>query len=277
MLEIPESSTIAQQLNQTIRGKVIMNVTANHSPHKFAWYFRDPSGYHSLLSGKRIDRAAGVAGQVEICAADCRILFCDGVNLRYFAVGEELPPKHQFHIEFEDFSSLVGVVQMYGGLYAFPDGAYDSPYYIAAKERPSPLSDEFDEAYFESLCGCEGFAKLSAKAFLATQQRIPGLGNGVLQDILWNAKVHPKCRMRDLSDSELVAMYCAVRDTLIAMTLKGGRDTERDLFGCPGGYRTILSKNTVEQPCPACGTIIRKEAYLGGSVYFCEQCQRYVK
>jgi formamidopyrimidine-DNA glycosylase len=57
------------------------------------------------------------------------------------------------------------------------------------------------------------------------------------------------------------------------MTEQGGRDTERDLFGQPGGYRTILSKNTVGTGCPACGTMIGKEPYLGGAIYYCEICQ----
>ncbi|MCK9356230.1 MAG: endonuclease VIII, partial [Dehalococcoidia bacterium] len=38
--------------------------------------------------------------------------------------------------------------------------------------------------------------------------------------------------------------------------------------------KTILSRNTVGQPCPACGTSIQKEAYMGGSIYYCATCQR---
>ena len=58
------------------------------------------------------------------------------------------------------------------------------------------------------------------------------------------------------------------------MDANGGRDTERDLFGRFGGYRTILSKNTSGKPCSTCGDIIKKEAYLGGSIYYCPTCQR---
>ncbi len=58
-----------------------------------------------------------------------------------------------------------------------------------------------------------------------------------------------------------------------AMVARGGRATERDLFGSLGGYQIILSKNTVGQPCPGCGAEIKKEAYLGGAVYFCPVCQ----
>lgn len=274
MIEIPESDTLAAQLNQTVKGKTIQNVTANQSPHKFAWYFGDPAGYQGLLAYKQIDTAHAVAGYVEICAQDCRITFQDGVNLRFFAPGEELPKKHQLHIEFDDFSSLVGVVQMYGGLNAFRDGANDNPYYLTAKDKPSPLSDEFNEQYFEKVLSSCNLEKLSAKAFLATEQRIPGLGNGVLQDILWNAQIHPKRKMKTLLDEELSQMFRSIKSVLLEMSLNGGRDTERDLFGCPGGYRTVLSKNTVGKACPRCGGIIEKVAYLGGSIYFCPECQR---
>jgi hypothetical protein len=43
------------------------------------------------------------------------------------------------------------------------------------------------------------------------------------------------------------------------MATQGGRDTELNLFGCPGRYKTILSKNTVNKPCPICRTAIKKE------------------
>lgn len=277
MIEIPESNTLANQLTQTIQGKTVLNVTANYSPHKFAWYFGDPANYHSLLSGKQVGSTKAVAGYVEILVEDCRLLLNDGVNLRYYAPGEELPKKHQLKIEFDDESALVCAVQMYGGLCAFPEGANDNPYYLVAKEKPSPLSDEFNEPYFDALLAGADLKKLSAKAFLATEQRIPGLGNGVLQDILWQAKIHPKRKMASLNDTVRSDLFHAVKSVLFEMTLNGGRDTERDLFGCPGGYKTVLSKNTVGRPCPVCGGTIQKEAYLGGSIYFCAQCQHYEK
>ncbi|MZP54386.1 MAG: endonuclease VIII, partial [Bacteroidales bacterium] len=41
-----------------------------------------------------------------------------------------------------------------------------------------------------------------------------------------------------------------------------------------GKYKTLLSKNTANKPCPVCGDTIRKEAYLGGAVYYCPSCQK---
>ncbi|HBK85696.1 MAG TPA: endonuclease VIII, partial [Firmicutes bacterium] len=130
----------------------------------------------------------------------------------------------------------------------------------------------FDLAYFAGLLDEQG-RKKSAKAFLATEQRIPGLGNGVLQDILYQANIHPRRSMLSLTDQELETLFLAIKATLRQMADQGGRDTEKDLFGQPGGYRTILSKNTVNTPCPRCGELVRKEAYMGGSIYYCSGCQ----
>jgi formamidopyrimidine-DNA glycosylase len=60
------------------------------------------------------------------------------------------------------------------------------------------------------------------------------------------------------------------------MIENGGRDTEKDFFGQNGRYKTILSKNTINQPCPDCGCVIVKEAYLVGAIYFCPVCQKLV-
>ena len=273
MIELPEAAVLAKQVNETVVGKKIKNVIAAQSPHKLAWYFGDPQDYKSLLTGKVVSKAVSYGGQVEITADNAKLLFSDGVNLRYYSKGEELPDKHQLLLEFDDGSSLVGSVHMYGGLSAFPEGENHNKYYLIAKEKPSPLSSDFDEAYFSSLFD-EGTAKLSLKAFLATEQRIPGLGNGVLQDILFNAKMHPKKKTGTLSVADQRLLFDSIKNTLSEMTVKGGRDTENDLSGRPGGYKAKLCKNTVGQPCSVCGTPIKKEAYLGGSIYYCARCQR---
>jgi len=273
VIELPEAAVLAEQINEIVVGKKIKNVIAAHTPHKLTWYFGDPQEYKSLLTGKVISEAASYGGQVEITADKAKLLFSDGVNLRYCRRCDKRPDRHQLLLEFDDASYMVGWVQMYGGLSAFPEGENDNKYYLIAKEKPSPLSDDFDEIYFKSLFD-EGATKLSLKAFLATEQRIPGLGNGVLQDILFNAKMHPKKKTGTLSAGDRRLLFDSIKNTLSEMTAMGGRDTENDLLGRPGAYKTRLSKNTIGQPCPLCDTLIEKEAYLGGSIYYCAGCQR---
>jgi formamidopyrimidine-DNA glycosylase len=114
---------------------------------------------------------------------------------------------------------------------------------------------------------------MSVKAFLATEQRIPGFGNGVLHDVLFNARVHPKRKLETLTDKDMDTLFNSVKSTLNEMRDGGGRDTEKDLFGKPGGYRTVLSNKTLAYPCMVCGEGLKREAYLGGNIYFCTGCQ----
>ncbi|EGW40095.1 formamidopyrimidine-DNA glycosylase [Desulfosporosinus sp. OT] len=272
MIEIPESTTIARQLNETVRRRTILRVVANASPHKFAFYHGDPADYNKLLTKQVIGDSFGIGAMVEISVGERRIVLGDGANLRYYDEQNKAPSKHQLLIELDDGSALVCSVQMYGAVLVFMDGENDNKYYLVAKEKPQPLTDAFDSAYFDAL-RTGGTEKLSAKAFLATEQRIPGLGNGVLQDVLFDSGIHPKRKMGTLSEGEYNRLFRSVKETLVEMTRLGGRDTEKDLFGNPGGYRTLLSRNTVGKPCPVCGTEIKKAAYMGGAIYWCHGCQ----
>jgi len=273
MLEIPEAIVVSRQLRETVTGKRIKKVIAAASPHKFAWFFGEPSEYDALLRGRTVENAVPYGGRIEISAEGAVLNFGDGVILRYYEADEMLPEKHQLLVTFDDDSALVGTVAMYGGLWAFPVGGMDDNfYYTAAKETIPPLSDKFDYEHFLTLFD-EKSAKMSAKAFLATEQRIPGLGNGVLQDILLNAKIHPKKKMNTCSDAQRRGIFDSMKRTLAAMTECGGRDTERDLFGNFGGYKTKLSKNNSALLCHNCAGAVKKEAYMGGSIYFCEKCQ----
>ena len=274
MLEIPESSNLALQLNRVIIGKTIKTVIANQSPHKFAFYHGDPLNYNRLLSEQVIERSIGMGSMIEVSAGSRRIVFSEGVNLRYYDNSKKIPLKHQLLIEFVDGSILVASVQMYGAILVFLEGESDNKYYHITREKPSPLNDNFDQLYFNSLRSQDSDI-LSVKAYLTTQQRIPGLGNGVLQDILLKANIHPKRKMESVTDEEYNNLFNSIKRTLAEMTGLGGRDTEKDLFGMAGGYKTLLSKNTVGKPCNICGTVIEKTSYLGGTIYWCPTCQPF--
>lgn len=274
MIELPESHTLAKQLTKELQGKKIQKVIAGKSPHGFAFFFGDQNEYDRFLKGKIIEKAEAYGGRVQIEAEGYKIDFHDGVNLRFLNKGVPEPKKHQLYILFDDESALSATVQMYGGLMVFKEGENENFYYIVAHEKISPLQDEFDMNYFYDLLQSVDQKKVSAKAFLATEQRIPGLGNGALQDILWTAKIHPKRKMADLSKLEVEELYFAVKSVLKEMAERGGRDTEKDLYGNLGGYQTVMSKNNKAMLCPICGEGIQKGTYLGGNVYVCPSCQR---
>ena len=165
---------------------------------------------------------------------------------------------------------------MYGGLMCYDKNAATgmlSEYYRIAKSKPQVMTDTFSKEYFLGLINEEGAQKKSAKAFLATEQTIPGLGNGELQDILYHAHINPKKKIATLTDKEKENLFYQVKETMDDIYRQGGRSTESDLFGANGKYVACLSKDTAGKACPRCGETIVKENYLGGSIYYCRGCQ----
>ena len=273
MIELPEAITLAKQINESIIGKQISDIIAKHSEHKFTWYFGNPDKFREQLINKKIENAKGFGSFVEISANNMRILYNEGANLHLINDKDLLPKKHQLLIEFSDKTFLSASIQMYGGVGCFIENELDNEYYKIAEEKPSPLSNEFDRLYFNKLISNNDVQKLSVKAFLATEQRIPGLGNGVLQDILYNAKIHPKQKVLSLKEDEKSNLFNSIKNTLKEMVDNNGRDTEKDLFSNKGQYKTKMSKYTVGTTCNQCGSVIMKKSYLGGSIYFCDGCQ----
>ncbi len=274
MLEIPEAAVLAMQVRERLAGLEVREVVAGSSPHKFAWFTKDPESYRELLIGKKLRSARGLGGMVELDFGGMKLAFSDGVSLRLYEEGEKLPAKHQLLMTFEDGSSLVASVQMYGGLALFAEGSYDNVYYLNSRLKPSPLTAAFDYEHFLGLFR-PSTDSLSLKAFLATEQRVPGLGNGVLQDILYEARLNPKKKVSTLDEGMKRSLFRAIKEVLARMRDEGGRDLETDLYGRHGGYRTRMGRNTAGTACEGCrtGTVV-KESYLGGSIYYCDKCQK---
>ena len=272
MIELPEIHTISGQINDTIIGKTILKVTANATPHTFAWYTGDPLMYNERLAGKTVTAsyprtAYTNAGYTEIVCED--VLLAISTSIAYHDTDTDLPEKHHLLIDFTDGSHLSCTVHMWGAMYCFDIS--DITGYL---KTPSPLEPEFDMNYFTGLFSGMKLVT-TVKGLLTTDQRIPGLGNGVLHDILFNAKIHPKLKIVQLTDNETEVLFNSIKSTLHTMTAKGGRDTEKDLFGSYGGYRTVLSSKTKRKPCPVCGNNIERETFLGGNIYYCPTCQIY--
>lgn len=272
MIEIPESVTLTHQIAEAFLGKKVASIMAGQSRHGFGWYHPEPEEYPLLLTGKTLTAVNSLNGLVELIFEDMHLVFNDGTTPKYLASGDAEPKKHQLLIRFDDDSGFYCTVRMYGGMMIYPRGETDNIYYLGSRDKVTPLSDDFDRAYFQSIIDATD-PKLSTKALLATEQRIPGLGNGVLQDILFNARIHPQRKINTLLDEDFDTLFQSIKETLATMTEQHGRDVEKDLYGEPGGYRTILSNKTKDEPCPRCGNLIVKKAFMGGNVYFCPTCQ----
>jgi formamidopyrimidine-DNA glycosylase len=275
MIELPEAVTLARDASKALDGRTVISVVANAAPHRQAWFLGDPSAYPALLGGATFRAAQAHGGFVELDAGTVQLLVAEDVGVRLWPAGAARPQRHQLLLELDDGSALTVTVRLYGGIWAHRsrDG-FDDPYFARAKTAPSPLSGAFDGDYFDGLTDVDAHRGLSLKALLAAGQRVPGLGNGVLQDVLFAARLHPRRLVASLDGEERARLFEAVTGVLCQMTRNRGRDSERDLFGEPGRYRTTLGRHAVGRACPCCGATIVKEQYLGGAVYACPCCQR---
>lgn len=276
MTELPEVVTFVDQINSTLIGKRVLRAEAAHTPHGFAWYTGDPASYDGILSGKTITGADMYSGGLRMHLQDETLTL--GAPPRYHEPGKKLPDKHQLLLEFDDGSAMTCSIVMWGSLFLFKKGTDEEsvPDNYTLSFKPTPYDEGFTKEYFfEMMRSCP--EKMSVKALLATEQRIPGLGNGCLQDILWNARLNPRTRIAEITNTQAETLYDAVMSVLRAMREGGGRDTEKDLFGNYGRYRTVCSAKHANDPCPSCGGFIRREAFLGGNVYYCPVCQPYEK
>lgn len=272
MLELPESYHLARQAKKLLTGREIKQVQVLQTPHKFAFFGKTPELIPSMLEGQTFEETTYHGGILEFQTADYMIYFSDGASLRFYEKKEDFPKKHQLAILFEDGTGLFMSVRMYAVLNVCEKGTCTDGYYISSSTKLNPMDEGFSFEHFMSLVPPD--SKLTLKGLLATEQRIPGLGNGVLQDILWDAGFDPRFHVRDLSDSDFHTIYDSVCRILRKMCEDGGRDTESDLLGRSGGYIGQLSKKTLQEPCMKCGGPLEKAAYMGGTIYFCSHCQK---
>lgn len=274
MIELPEALSLASQLDKAVSGRSAAFVLPPSKPHKFCWFSGEPSEYQAKLKGSRVTGAEAFGIYVELAFDNGqRLCVNDGVNVRLLPQ-EDIPKNYQLIIGFDDGSALAFTVAMYGGI-ILHGGDYDNEYYLKSRAALSPFDAGFRELFDRRLA--ESKPNLSAKAFLATEQRFPGIGNGVLQGILFAAGINPRRKLETLSEADRERLLECIVSVLREMTEKGGRDTEKNIFGKTGGYTTKMSKNTLADGCPRCGGEIKKEAYLGGSVYYCPACQELIK
>jgi formamidopyrimidine-DNA glycosylase len=275
MIELPEALTIARQISAGLKGKRVESGIRGNAPHKFAFYNRPPEEYEAILRGKTMGEATGHGSLILASVEPDYVLFLGGGGERILLHRSEhtLPKKHQLLLHFRDGTYLTVTVQGWGAAQLMHKSEV-AGHLRGDKGKVSPLSDAFTFEYFQRLFGeLEADDPRSAKFFIISKPGILGVGNGYLQDILFRAKIHPRRRMVNTAEDERQALYQAIRETLQQAVDLGGRDTERDLYDRPGGYRRILDSRSVGQPCPECGTPIEKIQYLGGAAYFCLGCQ----
>jgi formamidopyrimidine-DNA glycosylase len=275
MFELPEFTTLARQVNETLQGKTIQDASLGNSPHKFVWYNRTPEEYAALARGKSVGKTY-VRGRwmfVPLEPGYIQLFGECGGRILYHPSSAGLPKKYHLWIQFEDGSFLTATTQMWGAYELYNAGDELQREYVRGM-LPTPVDPEFTFAYFDTLVEkVSSPKKRSVKSLLTQEQTIPGLGNAIAQDIMFRARLHPRHDLAELDAEQRLALYSAIMDTVQQVIELGGRSDEVDLFGNPGGYVRLMDASAAGSPCPNCGTIVEKIAYLGGACYLCPNCQ----
>jgi formamidopyrimidine-DNA glycosylase len=275
MFELPELINLSRQFNDTLLGKTIRTGSLGNSPHKFVWYNRSETEFMQLAQAKQVGhtRARGRWLFTPLDPGYVLVLGELGGKILFHAPGTKLPAKYHMHLEFEDGSLLTVAIQMWGAIELYETGKEQERQYIQGM-RAAPLDAEFTLDYFSGLINAliPG-EKRSVKGLLTQEQLIPGLGNSIAQDILFNARLHPRHPIDQLTVTQTNDLYKAILETVNTAIAAGGRNDEVDLYGKPGGYVRLMDSKSAGKPCPQCGTTIEKMQYLGGACYFCPKCQ----
>ena len=276
MFELPEFVTLAKQMNDVFKGKIIQRGQLGNSPQKFLWYNRSHEEFDQLTKGKTVGEAQAKGKWLFLPLEPGYVLVlgeCGGKVL-YHNSGSKVPKKYHLYVTFEDDSFLTATTQMWGAMELYEKGEEQKRQYIMGM-KTTPIEPEFTFAYFSTLLDdLTNGKKRSAKALLTQDQIIPGLGNAIAQDILFRAHLHPRHPIADLNTDQRHTLYSAIVDTVGEVTEMGGRYDEYDLYNNSGGYIRKMDKNAVGRPCPECGAEIEKIQYLGGTCYFCPNCQQ---
>jgi len=139
---------------------------------------------------------------------------------------------------------------------------------------PEPLEDGFDPGYLPHTIG---WRRAQIKPLLLDQKVVSGIGNIYADEILYDARLHPRRKASTLSEGEWQALHAAIRSNLAAGIEHRGTTVRlyKDVLDRPGEHQNhlrVFEKHG--QPCPGCEGEVVREKVSGRPSHFCPACQR---
>lgn len=278
MFEIPEIITIRKQMQDTLVGRQIQTLTLNRSEKLVKWGFltqtedqmRNWLQKSTITSIERTPYILLIKQDNEISLAVGEL---DGTCI-FHRDSSTLPKNYILKLDFEDNTTLTVGVKLWGLIKVItPELARENNWQYE-KGGIEPMAADFSWDYFSDFIHRDDTTrKLNVKKFITSRICVTGLGNGHLQEILFRAGLHPKRKLMSLSECEEQQFFQAIREVTQQSIRQGGRSSEKDLFGNPGGFISRLSKDTKGKPCSVCSSPIEKIQHEGGACYFCPTCQ----
>jgi formamidopyrimidine-DNA glycosylase len=140
---------------------------------------------------------------------------------------------------------------------------------------PEPFGEDFTPSYLRDRLGSR---RAQIKPLLLDQKVVSGVGNIYADEILYDARLHPRRKANTLSDEEWGTLYEAIKKNLAAGVEHRGTTVRLyfDVLGRPGDHQNhlrVFEKHG--EPCPAgCGGEVVRESVGGRPTHYCPECQR---
>jgi formamidopyrimidine-DNA glycosylase len=128
-------------------------------------------------------------------------------------------------------------------------------------------SPEFTWERFERLI--QG-RRHQARVFLMDQSALSAIGNAYADEILFAAGIHPKTSCKDLVEARRRKLYDAIRSVMV-WAIDEVRRADQPIEVKVRDH--VRVRNRKDEPCPVCGTRIRRAGVLGYDSFFCPKCQ----
>lgn len=280
MPELPEVETVRRGLVPAMEGRRIAHVTLNRPDLRWPL----PENMAARLKGARVER---LRRRSKYILADLdtgeSLLIHLGMSGRMLVSGIMLGDYHFEHPAPEKHDHVV--LDMEGGArVTFNDarrfGAMDlvrtdreAAHWLLAGLGPEPLGNDFSEAY---LIARLHERKSPVKTVLLDQHVVAGLGNIYVNEVLFRAGIDPRRQAARIAAKRIGQIVPLVREVL-SEAIEAGGSSLRDHRQASGklGYfqHTFRVYDREGEPCPVCGTPIRRIVQSGRSSFFCPSCQ----
>jgi formamidopyrimidine-DNA glycosylase len=113
-------------------------------------------------------------------------------------------------------------------------------------------------------------SRKQVRVFLNDHTTLSAIGNAYADEILFDAKIHPKTFVVKLSQKDIERLYASINSVM----RWGIEQVEHAMQPIHVKVRDHMKvRNRKGEPCPECGATIRREGVRGYDVFFCPSCQ----
>ncbi|HEY0719399.1 MAG TPA: bifunctional DNA-formamidopyrimidine glycosylase/DNA-(apurinic or apyrimidinic site) lyase [Streptosporangiaceae bacterium] len=275
MPELPEVEVVRQGLQRHVAGRTIGKVSVLH-PRAVRRHLAGPADFSAALSGRPVSGARRRGKYLWLPVGEDALLAHLGMSGQLLVgdPGRPLSPHVRAVFTFTDDGPDLRFTDQrtFGHLLYVPGGA-ELPGPIA-HIAPDPLEEVFDDAAFAAALRRR---RTGIKRALLDQSLISGVGNIYADEALWRARLHYARATDTLTRPEITRLLAAIREVMRTALAAGGTSFDRLYVNVNGesGYfdRSLAVYGREDQPCPRCGTPVRRDPFMNRSSYTCPRCQ----